>query len=110
MDSRAFRYDSGAPYMVPTLLCSLCTIFIVLGFPDPCKGTFVGHSMPKRWTTQSRHDNGSGCRNLVSCDRSRSAETSREQLLRQAIRVEDVVRPLAAWHRVLSGLRHFMLD
>ena len=98
--------------MVPTLLCSLCTIFIVLGFADSCKRILVGHSMPKRWTIQSSqgHDIGSGGRNLVSCDRSRSAETSRERLLCQVIRIEDVVRPLAAWHSVLSGPRHFMLD
>ena len=68
--------------------------------------------MSERWAQYSSqgHDNGSGRPDLVSCDRSRSAEASRDKLSREVIPVEDVVRPLAAWHSVLSGSRRFLLD
>ena len=68
--------------------------------------------MSKRWAqhTYQWHDNGSGHPDLVSCNCSRSAEASRDQPARPVLRIEDVVRPLAAWHSVLSGSRCFLLD
>ena len=56
------------------------------------------------------HGRGSGRLVLVSCDRSGSAEASRDYFSWEFIQVEDVVCPLAAWYIVLPGVRRFMLD
>ena len=68
--------------------------------------------MSERWAHHSSqwHGSGSGRPDLVSNYHSRAAEALRDQLARPVIGVENVVRALAAWHSVLPGSRHFLLD
>ena len=60
--------------------------------------------------SRQRYDGQSGRRDLVSCDRPGDAEAPRDQLARLAVRVEDVVRALAAGYCVLPGSGCFLLD
>ena len=98
--------------MVPAFLYYFRVLFPVLGDANPYEGICAGDTLSKRCPQDSSqgHDSGSNRPDLVSCKHSRSAEASRDWLARQATAVEDVVRPLAAWHSFLFGSRCIMLD
>ena len=66
--------------MVPTFLYYLRVLFPVLGGPNSCERICAGDAMSERRAQHSsqRHDSGSGCLDLVSCDRTRDSEASRD--------------------------------
>ena len=66
--------------MVSTFLYCFRILVPVLGDPDYCEGVCVAEIVSERWLQQSspKHDNRSGCLDLVSCDGSRSPEASRD--------------------------------
>ncbi len=60
--------------------------------------------------SRQRYDSRTSRRDMVSCYCPGVTEAPRDQLARPAVRVEDVVRALAAGYCVLLGSGCFLLD